>query len=59
MLENRFRSALSDANLQAIMKVSTASFTPDFKRLVPNCRQLHLSYSCMKFLLNESVKKMV
>jgi len=38
------------------MKVSTTSFTPNFKRLLQDCGQLHLCHWCIN-ILNKNIKK--
>ena len=42
--KSKNRNVLSNANVQAIMRVSTTNIIPDLKKLVQNCGQLHLSH---------------
>ena len=42
--KSKNRSVLSNANVQAIMRVLTTNIIPDLKKLVQNCGQLHLSH---------------
>ena len=42
--KSKCRSVLTDANLQAIMRIATSSYSPNFKQLVKNCERLHSSH---------------
>lgn len=38
------RSRLTDEHLQAILKISTTHFKPEYEKLVNDCKQLHMSH---------------
>lgn len=40
----RYRSALTDENLQSILKIGTTNFEPEINELVSNIKQFHLSH---------------
>lgn len=42
--KNKLRSRLTDAHLEASLKISTSHFEPDFEKLVGECKLLHLSH---------------
>ncbi|XP_049947909.1 general transcription factor II-I repeat domain-containing protein 2A-like [Schistocerca serialis cubense] len=42
--KSKYRNCLTDSNLQAVMRISTSSLTPDFKKNVQNCDRMQLSH---------------
>ena len=42
--KRKHRSSLTDFNMQALMKITTSNFTPDFKKIVKDCERLHSSH---------------
>jgi hypothetical protein len=42
--KSKYRCSLTDINLQAVMRISTSNFTPDFKKNLKKCDRVHLSH---------------
>lgn len=42
--KSKTRPRLTDGHLEAVLKIATSNFTPDYEKLVGNCKQLHVSH---------------